>query len=120
MATLKELWLAGGCKRVSVVRSDGERFTMLGITPVNDAVGYHPITSLVCWQRATIDCWSLYEEPRPKKKLYAFLAKNVGLMGSPITGFSPRYFEQENPEPMVQEVKLIRVPQFDCEVDDVG
>lgn len=104
MATLKELWDAGGGKPLGLVRSDGERFTMFGITPKDFAVGYHPDTGYNDSWPDYDDGWELYEEPRPKKKLYAYINRSTMALVFSVLGDPDKAF--------------FRVPQFDCEVDD--
>lgn len=114
MATLKELWDAGGGKPVNVVRGDGVRFTMLGITATGLAVGYNPTTT-----ESIRDDWSLYEEPRPKKKLYAYLRVDNGKIINPIHCLVFADSEMNfTPTSSKDKYKMIRVPQFDVEIEE--
>jgi len=120
MDTLKELWDAGGGKPMNVVRSDGERFMMLGITPGNFAVGYSLEDEKPQIWDASFYLWSLYEEPRPKKKMYAYLRVDNGKIINPIHCLVFADSEMNfTPASSQDKYKMIRVPQFDCEADDV-
>lgn len=114
MSTLKELWDANGGKPVKVRNSkwalgDGRLFTLLGFNEQGNGVGYH--SNGIADQYRDTDSWTLYQEPRPKKKLYAYLQLKVGHISE-----RPLLFYEHNMEVFGHA----RVPQFDCEVEDVG
>ena len=50
--------------------------------------------------------WELYVEPKPKKKLYAYLVRNHGLRSYNISYEESEKIDLHGP----------RLPQFDCEI----
>ncbi len=104
MATLKELWDAGDGKPVTAVLTNGHKFTIFGIAPSGSAAGYDTDTGYVNWFKGYEDCWTLYQEPKPKKKLYAY----IGCIDMRLC-----FSETNGPDK-----DFYRVSQFDVEVEE--
>lgn len=62
------------------------------------------------------DDWELYVAPKPKKKLYAYLSKEIGT--SSVSIYSGSYvIALLTEEYDSKHMYLVRAPQFDCEID---
>lgn len=75
---------------------------------------FNSVDSLL--DRANLKELEYFELLKPKKKLYAYAHRTIGC-GSKNKYFNVRLYEKEFPDEGIRE--KIRLPQFDCEVDDV-
>lgn len=115
--TLQQLWEENGEKPIKVFCSDWAEsngpFLVQARSPTGIFVGWFD-NGAGCYEGGDCLGWRLYQEPKPKNKLYAYIRFNT--LSDPYLCF----LKQEITNEKFKEAYKIwkRVPQFDCEVEE--
>lgn len=81
----------------------------------NKYPGFNCIGEVIALDDSVND-FEIYVEPKPKKKLYGYLSKEIGTSAESI--YSDSYVVSLlTKEIESKHMYLVRAPQFDCEID---